>query len=250
VVGTDSVTNTVWTPWPEPIFKRQGHICLSVPITGEQQFFKLVPGTQFSDDFRAPRWPYASKGEWLTVFNNNADAARLVLTNIDGALRYQSIKTPVDGRCQMTPPGPEVVVGDFSASLDILDWDPNALNQAVSIAVRLLDSTRPDSGYYGIAYLNYNNKGNGELHLYAPGKANNARTCAVTPGKKYRLRFSGVGSKLLFGMYDLANLEQPLAQVPLTEKTWSHGSVILAMSIGTPSTAIAVDNFFVTGTKP
>src|SRR5512139_180898 len=50
VVGSDSPTGPVWTPWPEPIFNRFGQMCMTVPTTASQQFFKPVLGRQFVDD--------------------------------------------------------------------------------------------------------------------------------------------------------------------------------------------------------
>jgi hypothetical protein len=241
VVGAASVDGP-WTPWPEPIFKRNGQICMSVAATSEQQFFKLVPGTQFIDNFNPPQRPYASKGEWVTEFNNPLDATRLVITNIDGALRYHSIKAPSDGRCQLVPPGPDLVVGNFSASLDILDWDPNSMEQGVSIGV---------GTYYGIVYFNAATKGQGVLHLsHVEEGARAGHYFSVVPGKHYRLCFSEAGATLTLRIYDLANLELPLSEVQLIDKAWKQGSVLLALAIYSSSAALTVDNFFVTGTKP
>jgi hypothetical protein len=66
VVGASSLaSDAVWTPWPEPIFKRHGELCMAVPTTATQQFFKLVPGTQFIDDFSDPQEPFAVRNPWV-----------------------------------------------------------------------------------------------------------------------------------------------------------------------------------------
>jgi hypothetical protein len=69
VVGANSLaSNAVWTPWPEPIYKRFGELCMAVPTTTTQQYFKLVPGTQFIDDFLDPQEPFAVRNPWVPGF--------------------------------------------------------------------------------------------------------------------------------------------------------------------------------------
>lgn len=252
VVGAASLTGP-WVPWPEPIFKRYGELCMMVPAASVQQFFKLVAGAQFIDDFDAARWPYASKGDWVTEFIDPKDVDRLVVSNVDGTLQVQAVTTPVNGRLALIPPGPGVVVGDFSASLDIVRWDPNAMMLAASIGARIGSADNAEHGYHGVVYFNEESKGKGSLHLF-PIWTNSVISTpfAITPGQKYRLNFSGVGNKLSLLLFDLGSPEQPLSQVQLTDDTSSQGDVILA--IGTLDNSrpgsITVDNFFVTGTKP
>ncbi|MHC1764681.1 MAG: hypothetical protein AB9869_10295 [Verrucomicrobiia bacterium] len=251
VVGATSLTGP-WVPWPEPIFKRYGELCMMVPAASVQQFFRLVAGAQFIDDFDAARWPCASKGDWVTQFIDPKDVDRLVVNNVNGTLQVQAVTAPVNGRLALIPPGPAVVVGDFSASLDIVGWDPNATMLAASIGART-GSANADYGYYGVVYFNEESKGKGSLHLF-PIWTNSVISTpfAITPGQKYRLNFSGVGNQLSLLLFDLSNPEQPLSQVQLTDDTSSQGAVILAIGTLDKSRpgSITVDNFFVTGTKP
>src|SRR5512135_87546 len=72
VVGTDSVaSNAVWTPWPEPIFKRFGQMCMTVPTTASQQFFKTVRGNQFIDNYSDTQLPYTNR----VAYSNMVSAA-------------------------------------------------------------------------------------------------------------------------------------------------------------------------------
>ena len=77
IVGASALESAVWTPWPEPVFNHRGFVSLAVPTSATQQFFKLVPGVQFLDDFKPlPQWPYTARGEWIPYFGNSTDAAR------------------------------------------------------------------------------------------------------------------------------------------------------------------------------
>jgi hypothetical protein len=170
-----TTANGPWVPWLEPIFKRQGTVCMAVPITfGEQwltpeQFFKLGPGTQFSDDFNVAQSPYASKGAWVPYFWNVADSARYVVTvtNENNTLRVQAIAVPLDGRVIVAPPGPDVVVGDFCASVDILDWDGNVTDESFAIYARgWRDDPFPGQSNTYIGGLLRNPPGRARLLLY------------------------------------------------------------------------------------
>jgi len=246
VVGAASVEGP-WTPWPEPIFKRSGQICMDVPITASERYFKLMPGTQYSDDFNPPQPPYTKKDSWIPAFVESGDASRILITNLDGTLQFHGVSTPIDGRFGLTIPGPSIVVRDFSASLDILDWDPNGVEQAASIGARLLGS----NGYYGIVNFNEWSQGTGTLHLFpVGGTAAVGSMITFTRGKNYRLCFSGVGSILSVRLYDLENLAEPISRVQLTNNTSSQGSVAVATAVYGISGPMTLDNFLVTGTKP
>jgi hypothetical protein len=247
VVGTDSLTNSDWTPWPEPIFKRQGQLCVAVPTTALQQFFKLVPGTQFIDDFSpAPQWPYVSKDDWVPLFANSEDSTRIVCTNINGALRIRSLAPAVDGRFLLLPPGPDVVVGDFTASVDILNWpirgrEVGFLVRGTINRANLLDGS---NGYIATASREQSKLviWNGIADI--PGTAFTFNSTA-----NYRLVFSAVGPDLSLR---LVNLKTGVSsEMKLKDTRWLQGPVALyldAMAGG--SLDITLDNFFVTGTKP
>jgi hypothetical protein len=247
VVGTGSLSNSVWTPWPEPIFMRNGQLCMAVPATAQQQYFELAPGTQFIDDFAsAPQWPYASKGDWAVVFANSGDSTRFVCTNVDGTLRIHTVTAAVDGRILVLPPGPDVVVGDFTASVDILKWPVKG--REVGFLVRgTINRTNLHDGSNG--YIATASREQGKLVFW------NGRTDVLgdeftfDSTANYRLVFSGVGPDLSLR---LANLKTGMSSVmKLKDTYWRQGPVALyldAMADG--SLDITLDNFFVTGTKP
>ncbi len=69
VVGADSLaSNAVWTPWPEPIFKRFGQMCMAVPTTASQQFFRTALGRQFLDDFSETWGPFTNRDSYMHWF--------------------------------------------------------------------------------------------------------------------------------------------------------------------------------------
>ncbi len=82
VVGADSLaSNAVWTPWPEPIFKRFGQMCVAVPTTASQQFFKTVLGTQFVDDFSDTAFTEGFVGLFVDMPDNNPESHEVTLDN-------------------------------------------------------------------------------------------------------------------------------------------------------------------------
>jgi hypothetical protein len=226
---------------------------MAVPVatTRPEQYFKLVPGIQFIDDFNPPKLPCKTKAEWVQQFEHGDDIPRITITNTNGTLRLQKLGSLVDGRFSLIPPRPEVVVGDFWASLDILQWDPDGMNQAASIGARI--QSYGHIGYWGVVNFNEWNLGQGRLHLLAVGKQPViGSTITLTRGEKFRLCFSGVGNVLSLRLYNLDNLEEPVTEVQMTDTASSQGSMQLAFGFDkeTPSSAFTLDNFFVTGTKP
>ncbi|MHC1769005.1 MAG: hypothetical protein AB9869_32765 [Verrucomicrobiia bacterium] len=253
VVGADSLAGP-WTPWPEPCFKRHGQVCTAVPITFAQQwtqpeqYFKLVPGAQFIDDFGGAVEP------WVPDYGDSANASKWVVTNVNQALRIQMLPGPVDRLFVLFPPGPDVVVSDFSASVDILACEH--IGWLVSgIAAR---GWRDPGGVgvgadgcVGYISLDPDVKGKGSINIYkGQGQYADDTWFYLKSGAKYRLCFSGVGTQLSLRLYDLSNLRQPIAQMQVNDSRLSQGFVSLHAH-GTPlSYSITLDNFFVTGAKP
>jgi hypothetical protein len=244
VVGTDSLTGP-WAPWPEPCFKRHGQVCMAVPTSPAQQYFKLVPGTQFIDDFSGAKQP------WAPNFWEPTNASNWLVTNVNNTLRVKMVTAPEDGRINLFPPGEDVVVDDFWASVDIFDWDPNALTHFVGIIARASRDPVLD-GYAAYVGLNYEQKGRGEVNFYkGQDLFGDPSFLTLKAGAKYRLCFSGVGNQLAVWLYDVDNLQQPIVYKPFTDSKWSRGMVLLnGNSQFSPSYRITLDNFFVTGTRP
>jgi len=246
VVGANSLaSNAVWTSWPEPIYKRFGELCMAVPTTNTQQFFKLVPGTQFIDDFDSPKWPYASKGEWVPYFYSSADATRFEVTHVDDALRIRTVNPAVDGRVLVLPPGPDVVLADFYASVDITDWPVRGTFGIGARGQRAANFPGDSNGYIGQVTRNP-----AQLVIWDGGSDVPGPAFTYDPATDYRLVFSGVGRDLSLRLVNRTTGSN-VCQMTVRNSRWSQGMVLFWADSGRGgSYDITVDNFYATGTKP
>jgi hypothetical protein len=257
VVGTSSLaSNAVWTPWPEPIYKRHGELCMAVPTTATKQFVKLVPGTQFIDDFSDPQEPFAVRNPWVPGFYAPADATRWDVSTSNGVLRVQALVPPADptGRLVIKPPGPYVQVRDFWMSVDILHFDTTRQYAGIGLGARAggdLDHwPGANNGYIGSVYPNHDAGNQARLTLWNGNSDTSGPPFTFKPGTPYRLIFSGVGSRLTVELIDL-ELQQPaVAPLVVTDSTFSQGFVAFFMEAGAATCDMTLDNFFATGTKP
>lgn len=250
VIGASSPdSNAVWTPWPEPIFKRQGQLCMAVRTSASQQFFKLVPGTQFIDDFSDPAEPFATRNPWVKYFFNSSDASRFSFTVTNGALRIQTLAGPVDGRIVIIPPGPLATLPrfrDFVSSVDILSFASSGSAYLDIYARGTIDSPFPgnSNAYLGGFHLNPTKLGmwDGANHFDGP-------VLTYDPAAAYRLHFSAVGPNLVLRVVNLTTGQ--IVEQGLTNYRFSQGYVTLAVEAEPgKSFDITLDNFFMTGTKP
>ena len=257
VVGANSLaSNAVWTPWPEPIFKRFGELCMAVPTTSAQQFFKLVPGTQFIDDFSDPKEPFAVRNPWVPGFYVPADATRWDVSTSNGVLRVQALVTPLDptGRLVIKPPGPYVQVKDFWAAVDILNFDTTRQDAGIGLAARVGGDLGhwpgANNGYIANLWPNWGGANKAVLNLWTgSGTGGQSPVFDFKPGTPYRFIFSGVGRRLSVELIDL-ELRQRVAALFVTDSTFSQGFVGFFMEVGAAICDMTLDNFFVTGTKP
>ena len=252
VVGaTNLVPGAVWTPWPEPIFKRFGQMCMTVPTTASQQFFKLMPGRQFSDDFSEKWGPFTNRNSYKDWFKDPGEA--WIVTN--GVLQLTGI---TDSILVLAPLGTNAAayLGDFYVSVDLLDWVSGGTN---SSAFWLGGRCEKLGDYYGVGYF-------GGLTLNAdgiPGRSglwiNNNDTITLGPHfdmqqnpLPYRIQFSGVGTNLSLRLLNLTN-GQLIQEVNANDSTLTNGWVALGIE-GWPGLVyrftFTVDNFLATGTKP
>lgn len=245
VVRADSPeSNAVWTPVLEPIFKRFGELCTTVPVTQSQQFFKLVPGIQIRDDFSDSSGPFAGRNPWVPHFWAPADAARISFTVSNGAFHLQSpAPGPVDGRVLLAPPyGSERKFSDFSGSVDILQFAVGS-NVGIGILGRLtLWEPVPDcNGYMGQLYLNRISP-----WIYDHGVPLNF---TFNPYAQYRLQFSALGTHVTVRLLNLVTGEIIEQQVTDNHFTQGHVGLILPMKAQQPFD-ITLDNFIMTCVKP
>jgi hypothetical protein len=249
VVGADALDSTVWTPWPEPIFKRHGELAMAIPIltAPPHRFFKPVPGTQFVEDFDPPKPPYLTKGEWIPHFFNAADASKWESTEQNGALHLRTIAPPADGRTGMLPPGPDLIVADFNASIDFHGFQGTG-SSTIGIGARMWrDDPWPgnSNGYIGALSLNP-----ARLTIWNGGGDEFSPEFSYDPTTRYRLIFTGVGTELSVRLVDLAT-SAIVSEKSISNTQFRQGMVFLyADTVSGGSFDITLDNFVVTGTKP
>lgn len=245
VVGADSLaSDAVWTPWPEPVFKRCGELCMTVPVTASQQYFRLVPGTQFRDDFSEPEEPFPDRNLWEPYFWDSRDATRVSFTVANGAFRILTHAGVADGRAVIAPPGTLPVFRDFTASVDILHFAVGAPVGLCVYARGTIEDRFPggSNAYLGQVYRN-------RIAIF-DGSTGHPVFFTYDPTAPYRLQFSGVGNHLSLRLVNLKT--GATTQQSLTSANFSHGHVTLGLPYKAPGESfdIILDNFFVTGTKP
>lgn len=262
LVSAESPTSSEWTLVPEPSYKRFGEWSTAVRTTAKQQFFKLTPGTQFSDDFNPPKPPYASKSDWVPWFYNDADATRWSVACSNGVLRVRTLLPSVDqgaGRLTIAPPGPFVTVKDFWASVDILNLTVAHENGLAGIVARgVWDPASgwpgDSNGYIGSVVPNDDGVNQARLNFF-PGAwpPNQGKGFTFKPGTPYRLIFSGIGQRFSVELVDLTTGQPAIDPLVVTNPatTFSQGFAGLFIQAGTATNVDAtLDNFFLTGTKP
>jgi hypothetical protein len=248
VVGADSPTGPVWTPWPEPIFKRLGQVCMAVPTTASQQFFKLVPGRQFVDDFSDTRLPYTNRGPWRLTWNQ--PGSEFLVTN--GVLRLIWHGTN-SGAFLAQPPGPDIVVNNFYMSVDVLDWVTSGTNWS---AIGLVARGNVPGGYaYGAGLWLQRLGTSVSVTPFLSCGADQRDGMPFDIGEippPYRLEYSGIGTRFSLRLVNLT-MQQLIRE--MSETFYGSTEGIVGLWINAPaglleSHSITADNFFVSGTKP
>ncbi len=253
-VGAESLaSDAVWTPCREPIYTRFGQLSTAVPIANACRFWKLVPGTQFIDDFSEPKQPFASRTPWEMVWTDPNDE----ITVANGTMRIRRLG-PTELGFLARPPE-EVVVRDFYASVDILDFTASGDNWCTFaiMANGIFTPNNPSTASVGNGVLLTFNSGapgrvgyalwNGQQEIQGPV----FNTAEFAP--PYRLELSGVGSTLQSRVVQLATGQQIGEPLQATRTLYSEGWMALYVESPDQSATthdLIVDNFFVTGTKP
>jgi hypothetical protein len=250
VVATDSLTNKVWTPCPRTLFKGDGQLCMAVPTTAKQQFFKLVPGVQFADDFSPAKAPFSTRMPYTLTWSHAGDSVSV--TNDVMRIFTQG---PVNGGFTINPPLLSAQTADFHASVDILDWVTSANNWGcIGIIGRgVYYDANSGNGFIGSLVLNPSGvKGKVQLQFWDGGTTIFGPSFTYQMGTPYRLQFSAVGRNLLIRVLNLQTMEV-VKEMKYSSSAFQKGGICLW--VGTQESVrqtheIILDNFFATGTKP
>ena len=145
----------------------------------------------------------------------------------------------------------QVSYSNFYLSVDIIDWDPT-LNQAFGLMARLDDIGLGATDGYAFTY----DASNGDLDLTAflnedpdDGEipASGVDNIQLVRGTHYRMIFIGVGQDLTGAIYELPNVDEPIAQIMGVNNQYGSGFVGLInydnSGNGAGRTDVTYDNF-------
>lgn len=146
-----------------------------------------------------------------------------------GKYRLQAAPTPnpAGGPGRVGSLRQDVSYSNFHLEVDVLDWHPDRTN-----AFGLMARVQPNPAFLAL---------NGYIFGYVTGDNYLAlvrvvaeRTQSISgsplfpivlvPGRGYRLTFTGKGAQLIGRLYDLSDLNHPLAEVPATDDRYAEGT--------------------------
>jgi hypothetical protein len=224
---------------------------MAVFPTNSQEYFELVLGSQFIDDFDALKEPFASRNDWMPWFMDAGDASRFAFTIVNEAFQIEALQQPLNGQIAIFTPGGGEILRDFCASVDILDW-AGSQESALGIAGRVQGGPGGvNNTYLGSVRMN-SPAGTGQLGFFnGASDVLVATGFPINPDLDYRLQFSAVGNQLELRLVSLAEPQTLVAQGRLQASLFTQGRVALWVNTrGSTGYRRTVDNFFVTGTKP
>lgn len=155
-----------------------------------------------------------------------------------------------------------VTVGDFTVSVDLLDWDDSGLtHQAIGLITRVSDVGAGTTNGYFFHYDPHGSNGHSSIWIDGladeqPFSLGSASVTALTPGTGYRLQFTGTADLLTGSVYLLSDLSTPLYQVQVTDATFGSGFVGLLVAdqgrlfSGNQTADATFDNFSTTTAIP
>ena len=172
-----------------------------------------------------------------------------------GKYRLQAASTPnpAAGPGRVGSLRQDVSYSNFHIEVDLLDWNPDRTN-----AFGLIARVQPNPGFGAL---------NGYIFGYVSGdnylalvRVDGERTRGIagslpfpivlTPGRGYRLTFTGKGTQLLGRLYDNNDLNTPLAEVAASDSMYAEGTaglVAFGVNAGALSPVdVTVDNYAAT----
>ncbi len=251
VAGADSIDSSVWTPYPAPITRQFGHLCIAVPATKAEQYFKLVRGTYFIDDFSEAKQPFATRQEYR-LFWQDAEERVTVGNGVMQVSRTGAAHAGV-----LIVPPEDVLVRDFYTSVDILSLTTSSSNWMSIVVTARGRFTNPEQtagdGCIAGLVLNHNSlRGHVQTAIStSSGDVLGVNFSIEDRPPPYRLEWSGVGQSLRLRVLSLVT-EEIIAEQALTHTLVTEGFVALYVRgpSNEPTThEVILDNYFVTGTK-
>ncbi len=247
-----------WCPCPQPCTRTTNDLfCLTLPCDSPQQFFKLTPGLQFTDDFSS------AVPSWTSWFYDPPEDQWIVTNGVLQVSLSEEHDTNSFGGLALCPLGiqtnVEAVLEDFCASVDILDWVTSGTNwSSVLLFGRGIIHSDWGEGYFGGLVLNYKGiPGLVEPSLAGPAGSLHGETFYLHEfPPPYRLQCSMVGTKASFRVLRVATgqlirqLNFDVSSTP--DPILTNGIVGLWFRGRTDehdSYTTTVDNFFLSGTK-
>ncbi len=153
-------------------------------------------------------------------------------TVADGKYRLQSAPTPNTqlGQGRVLSLRTEVY-SDFHLEVDLVDWDATKTN-ALALCARIGTPGPTTTRGYLFGYIS----GQNYLDLV---RLQNEGTRSIpdvvrfpitlTPGRGYRMTFTGRGAQLTGRVFELTDLDNPIAEVTGTDSTYADGTAGLAV---------------------
>lgn len=197
----------------------------------------LVPATLFaqSDDFND-----GDDADWIRL-----DPISMYFQATTGSPLPQNTWTVTDGKYRLqSAPTPNAALGQgrvlslrtenyssFHISVDLLNWDASKTN-AMALCARIGTPGPTTTRGYLFGYISGQNyldlvRLQNEGTRAIPGVVRFPIT--LTPGHGYRMTFTGKGTQLTGRIFELTDLDNPIAEVTGSDGTYSDGTSGLAV---------------------
>jgi hypothetical protein len=221
----------------------------------------ILPGTLLaqSDDFEDNNDTGWTRYDPIGSHPQLPDIATFTVTG--GKYRIQTAPSPDPGSLGPGRSGSlreDVIYTDFYVQVDLVDWD-EALDQSVGIMGRITQTGLGTTDGYAMTY----NFGGDDIDITRftdedPNGGNLSVTgndsVVLEKGKSYRLVFWGKGPTLGARVYELSDLETPLADITGTDATYPSGICGLIVydntSAANGTTDATFDNYFAAEVQP
>ncbi len=214
-----------WKPCPEIAFPEAGALGVSIPLSESARFFRLAPGFQVVDNF-GTSWDFTS---WKTAPMGGGQGRRPSVAMVNGHARLRGTGTN-NQDFVMYWGFSQAPARESLASVDIVDWDETMEDASLGLVLRVksekdvwMGATEglPHDRYAGLlTFKKAGSPSESVLSITGPGGdplGESEPFPAVDPAKQYRLRFWAVGDRLTLELFDLANLQTPIATCGATD---------------------------------